>query len=56
MAKGRRTEIEFLNGFVVREGDQVGIQARANERLVDIVKRVERGERNRTRGILPISG
>jgi 2-dehydropantoate 2-reductase len=41
MAKGRRTEIEFLNGFVVREGEQVGIQARANERLVDIVKNVE---------------
>jgi 2-dehydropantoate 2-reductase len=44
MAKGRRTEIEFLNGFVVREGGQVGKQARANERLVDIVKKVERGE------------
>jgi 2-dehydropantoate 2-reductase len=44
MAKGRRTEIEYLNGFVVREGEQVGIPARANERLVDIVKKVERGE------------
>jgi 2-dehydropantoate 2-reductase len=44
MAKGRRTEIEFLNGFVVREGAQIGIQARANEHLVDIVKKVERGE------------
>ena len=44
MAKGRRTEIEFMNGFVVREGEQVGIQARANERLVDIVKKVERRE------------
>jgi len=44
MVKGRRTEIEFLNGFVVREGAEVGIPARANERLVDIVKRVERGE------------
>src|SRR5271163_4090061 len=44
MAKGRRTEIEFLNGFVVREGEKAGIHARANERLVDIVKKVERGE------------
>src|SRR5437868_1638302 len=44
MAKGRRTEIEYLNGFVVREGEQAGIQARANERLVDIVKKVERGD------------
>src|SRR5262250_836994 len=39
MAKGRRTEIEYLNGFVVREGEQVGIQALANGRLVDILKR-----------------
>ena len=44
MAKGRRTEIDFLNGFVVRDGARAGIQARANERLVDIVKKVERGE------------
>ncbi len=44
MAKGRRTEIEFLNGFVVREGERAGIHARANERLVDIVKKVEKGE------------
>jgi 2-dehydropantoate 2-reductase len=42
--KGRRTEIEFLNGFVVREGEKVGLAARANERLVDLVTRVERGE------------
>jgi 2-dehydropantoate 2-reductase len=44
MNKGRRTEIEFLNGFVVREGEKVGLPARANAALVDIVKRVERGE------------
>ncbi len=44
MAKGRRTEIEFLNGFVVREGERVGLAARANDRLVDLVKKVERGE------------
>ena len=56
MAKGRRTEIEYLNGFVVREGDQVGIQARANERLVDIVKKVERGELKQDRAISPNSG
>src|SRR5262249_3808870 len=47
MMKGRRTEIEFLNGFVVREGGKVGFAARANERLVGIVKKVERGELQR---------
>src|SRR5262249_58245538 len=30
MQKGRRTEIEFLNGLVVREGEKVGITCRAN--------------------------
>jgi 2-dehydropantoate 2-reductase len=44
MLKGRRTEIEFLNGYVVREGEKVGIDARANAVLTDIVKRVEKGE------------
>jgi 2-dehydropantoate 2-reductase len=44
MLKGRRTEIEFLNGFVVREGEKLGLPCRANAVLTDIVKRVERGE------------
>ena len=44
MMKGRRTEIEFLNGYVVREGAKVGLAARANAALTDIVKRVEKGE------------
>jgi len=44
MMKGRRTEIEYLNGFVVREGGKVGLACRANAVLTDIVKRVEKGE------------
>jgi 2-dehydropantoate 2-reductase len=44
MQKGRRTEIEFLNGLVVREGEKIGLPSRANAVLTDIVKRVERGE------------
>jgi 2-dehydropantoate 2-reductase len=44
MQKGRRTEIEFLNGLVVREGEKVGLTSRANAALTDIVMRVERGE------------
>jgi len=44
MVKGRRTEIEFLNGFIVRKGEEVGIATPANAALTDIVKRVERGE------------
>jgi 2-dehydropantoate 2-reductase len=44
MQKGRRTEIEFLNGFIVGEGKKVGITCKANAVLTDIVLRVERGE------------
>ena len=44
MQKGRRTEIEFINGFVVDEGEKIGIACRGNAALTDIVMRVERGE------------
>ncbi|MGH7100200.1 MAG: ketopantoate reductase C-terminal domain-containing protein, partial [Stellaceae bacterium] len=44
MVKGRRTEIEFMNGFVVRKGEEVGIAAPTNAALTDIVRRVECGE------------
>jgi 2-dehydropantoate 2-reductase len=44
MQKGQRTEIEFLNGFVVRAGGKVGLSCTANAVLMDIVKRVERNE------------
>jgi len=44
MVKGRRTEIEFLNGYIVDRGREIGIDAPANAALTDIVKRVEAGE------------
>jgi 2-dehydropantoate 2-reductase len=44
MVKGRRTEIEFLNGFIVGKGKEVGVSTPANAALTDIVKRVETGE------------
>jgi 2-dehydropantoate 2-reductase len=44
MVKGRRTEIEFLNGFVCDKAKDIGIDTPANAALTDIVKRVERGE------------
>lgn len=42
--KGRRTEIEFLNGFIVDSARKAGLDAPFNARVVDIVKRVQRGE------------
>lgn len=44
MRKGRRTEIELINGFVAAKGDQAGVPTPVNKALVEAVKRVERGE------------
>jgi 2-dehydropantoate 2-reductase len=44
MAKGRRTEIDFINGLIVARGQEVGCPAPTNARLTEVVKRVERGE------------
>ena len=44
MRKGRRTEIDQINGFVVEKAAAVGRPAPANAALVDVVKRVERGQ------------
>jgi 2-dehydropantoate 2-reductase len=43
MIKGRRTEIDFLNGFVVGKGKESGIDTPANAALTEIVGKVERG-------------
>lgn len=43
MVKGRRTEIEFLNGFIVDKAKDIGIATPANAALTEIVKRVEKG-------------
>jgi 2-dehydropantoate 2-reductase len=44
MMKGRRTEIDYMNGLVVQKGKEVGIATPANEALIAAVKKVERGE------------
>jgi 2-dehydropantoate 2-reductase len=44
MEKGRRTEIEFMNGFIATEGARVGVAAPTHEMLTKQVLRVERGE------------
>jgi 2-dehydropantoate 2-reductase len=44
MQKGRRTEIDFLNGLVAARGDAIGIPAPYNYGIAEVVRRVERGE------------
>jgi 2-dehydropantoate 2-reductase len=42
--KGRRTEIDAMNGYIARKGAEVGIPAPSHTRLAAIVTRIERGE------------
>ncbi len=42
--KGRRTEIEFMNGYIAERGQHIGVPAPTHLTLTDVVKRVERGE------------
>lgn len=43
MRKGRRTEIEFMNGHVVQTARSIGIDAPFNAKLTELVLAVERG-------------
>ena len=42
--KGRRTEIDFLNGLIVEKGKEVGSPTSTHERIVEVVRQVERGQ------------
>ncbi len=53
IAKGRRTEIDFMNGFIVEQGKRIGRTAPAHAALVELVKKVERGEATQSPDILP---
>jgi 2-dehydropantoate 2-reductase len=44
IGKGRRTEIDFMNGYIVDKGRMLGIPTPSHEKLVDLVRKVERGE------------
>jgi 2-dehydropantoate 2-reductase len=41
---GRRTEIDYLNGAVVSLAHSIGLSAPANERILELIRRAERGQ------------
>jgi 2-dehydropantoate 2-reductase len=43
IVKGRRTEIDFLNGLVAKRGEEVGVPAPTHRAVVEVVKAVEAG-------------
>jgi len=44
--KGRQTEVDFLNGYAVKKGKEVGVPTPMNEAIVDLMKKLENGEVN----------
>ena len=42
--KGRRTEVDYLNGYVVRKGREVGVPTPMNEAIVAVTHRLEAGD------------
>jgi 2-dehydropantoate 2-reductase len=42
--KGRRTEIDAMNGTIARKGAEIGVPAPSHEKLAALVARIERGE------------
>ncbi|HIM89484.1 MAG TPA: hypothetical protein EYM52_01990, partial [Dehalococcoidia bacterium] len=42
--KGRRTEIEYLDGYVAQKGREIGIPTPACDAITELIKKVERGE------------
>lgn len=45
LERGRKTEIDFLNGYVVEQAQKVGIKTPVNAALVRLVKEIEAGTR-----------
>src|SRR5246500_2803413 len=44
MLKGRRTEIDFINGVIAAKGREVGVSAQTHVKLIEAVKQVEHGK------------
>lgn len=54
--KGRRTEIEFLNGFVSRKGRELGIPTPFNDRIVQLFAELGVGFEPRQENLAPLIG
>jgi 2-dehydropantoate 2-reductase len=57
LERGRRAEIDFMNGYVVERGREKGVPTPVNAALTDMVREIEAGTRTMTpdnlRGIMP---
>ena len=52
LAKGRRTEVDFMNGYVAARGEAAGIPAPTHAAIAALVRRMERGELQPSRALV----
>ena len=45
LERGRPTEIDYFNGYIVKKGKEAGVPCPVNERMVALVKEIEQGKR-----------
>jgi 2-dehydropantoate 2-reductase len=43
VVKGRRTEIEYMNGYTVQRGREVGLPTPVSAAIVEVVKQIDAG-------------
>jgi len=44
--KGRKTEVDFVNGYVMKKGKEVGVKTPANELVTKVIKEIEDGKKS----------
>ena len=54
LAKGRRTEVDFMNGYVAERGIPCGMPAPTHAAIAALVRRIERGELEPARDLLKL--
>ncbi|MBN1185319.1 MAG: 2-dehydropantoate 2-reductase, partial [Bacteroidales bacterium] len=43
--RGKRTEVDNYNGYIVSKGKEYGIETPVNQKLIEIIKEIEAGKR-----------
>ena len=46
LRRGKPTEIDYFNGYIANKGDEYGVDTPLNKHIVQMVKEIERKERD----------
>jgi 2-dehydropantoate 2-reductase len=45
LQRGKPTEVDYFNGYIMRKGEELGIKTPVNRRIVEMIKEIEAGKR-----------